>query len=176
MDLVRREGRTFFNIWTGTQSLRLHTLCVTVWGHYSFGLLSTRFHCPSLNPWRKPLTLGDPRGTFSPWAHTHPLLQNWNTSPWLGLSDHSSHGVKESRFASSLRQVVRHLAQWIPLLLGLAKLGRWQSRCCRPVILLITCCLQNDKQRNRQSRKSPAEIIWVPGCSHAWHQMHLWKP
>ena len=173
MDFVITEGRTFFvcHLKIRTYSLHDFTRCVSVWGHYSFGLLNTCFHCPSLNSFGESLSPSRrPRGGLqSLGTHTHP-------STWLGLSDHSSHGVKESRFASSLRQVVRHLAQWILFLLGLLN---WEDDSPKvlPASHLADHMLSGEyEQRNRQSQKSPAEIIWVPGCSRAWCQMYLWKP
>lgn len=93
MDFVIGEGRKFSicHLKIRTYSLH-HTPFVTLWGHYSFGLLSTHSHHPSLNSFGESLSAAreDPRGASSPW--TRPLY--WSTGksrPPLGLSDDSSH-------------------------------------------------------------------------------------
>lgn len=149
MDFVKTEGRTFFvchlKIRTYSLYMTSHAVCqseattaLVCWALASIALLWTPLEKASLPP-------GDPpKGGLQSLGHTHP-------STWLGFSDHSSHGVKESRFASSLRQVVRHLAQWILFLLGLLN---WEDDSPK---LLLASHLTDHMLSGEWRTKKPAE-------------------
>ena len=96
MDFVITEGRTFFvcHLKIRTYSLHDFTRCVSVWGHYSFGLLSTCFHCPSLNSFGESLSPSRrPRGGLqSLGTHTPLSLQEdcYTSAPWWPIQWHTS--------------------------------------------------------------------------------------
>lgn len=178
MDFVIGEGRKFSicHLKIRTYSLH-HTPFVTLWGHYSFGLLSTHSHHPSLNSFGESLSAAreDPGGLPVPGPHLFTEALGNHALRWASVMTHHTRGQGGSiRIFSKAGSKV--FSPTSSLSVGTAQLRRWQSQAAAGHLTDHMLSGEWRIKKPAELKKSPDEIIRVPGCNHAWRQMYLWKP